>query len=109
MDGLSTAIRERIVERGLTQAAVARAIGIGRQTFSRKINGRGDFSVPELTRLADFLGTTIVDLMQRAEQIAHAGDAPTSDGYAIKDERSGAVILQARRVNLVGEAAREAA
>lgn len=109
MKELSTVIRERIVERGLTQAAAARAIGIGRQTFSRKINGRGDFSVSELTRLADFLGTTIVDLMQRAEQIAHAGDAPTSDGYAIKDERSGAVILQARRVNLVGEAAREAA
>lgn len=109
MKELSTVIRERIAERGLTQAAAARAIGIGRQTFSRKINGRGDFSVSELTRLADFLGTTIVDLMQRAEQIAHAGDAPTSDGYAIKDERSGAVILQARRVNLVGEAAREAA
>ncbi len=109
MDGLSTAIRERIVERGLTQAAAARALGIGRQTFSRKINGRGDFSVSELTCLADFLGTTIIDLVQRAEQIAHAGDAPTSDGYAIKDERSGAVILQARRVNLVGEAAREAA
>lgn len=100
MDGLSTAIRERAAEKGLTQAAVARAIGIGRQTFSRKINGRGDFSVSELTRLADLLGTTIVDLMQRAGQIAHAGVAPTSDGYAIKDERDGAAILQARLVDI---------
>lgn len=109
MDGLSTAIRERIVERGLTQAAAARALGIGRQTFSRKLNGHNDFSVSELTRLADFLGTTIVDLMQRAGQIAHAGDAPTSDGYVTKDARAGVVILQASSVNLVGEAASEAA
>lgn len=109
MDGLSTAIRERVAEKGLTQAAAARAIGIGRQTFSRKLNGRGDFSVSELTRLADLLGTTIVDLMQRAGQIAHAGDAPTSDGYVTKDARAGVAILQASRVNLVGEAAREAA
>lgn len=101
MKGLSTAIRERAAERGLTQAAVARAIGIGRQTFSRKINGRGDFSVFELTSLAAFLGTTVVDLMRRADQIADE----TSDGYAIKDERSGVVILQARRVDIRGEAA----
>jgi DNA-binding helix-turn-helix protein len=103
MKGLSTAIRERAAERGLTQAAVARAIGIGRQTFSRKINGRGDFSVFELTSLAAFLGTTVVDLMRRADQIAHADE--TSDWYAIKDERSGVVILQARRVDIGGEAA----
>lgn len=105
MKGLSTVIRERVAEKGLTQAAAARAIGIGRQTFSRKINGRGDFSVSELTRLADFLGTTIVDLMQRAGQIAHAGDAPTSDGDAIRDERSGVVILQAIRSDIGGKAA----
>ena len=105
MDGLSTAIRERAAERGLTQAAVARAIGIGRQTFSRKLNGRSDFSVFELTSLAAFLGTTVVDLIRRADQIARAGVAPTSDGYAIRDERSGVVILQARRVDAEGEAA----
>ena len=105
MKELSTVIRELAVEKGLTQAAAARAIGIGRQTFSRKINGRGDFSVSELTRLADLLGTTIVDLMQRADQIAHACVAPTSDGYAIKDERSGVVILQASRSDIVSEAA----
>lgn len=109
MKGLSTAIRERAAERGLTQAAVARAIGIGRQTFSRKINGRGNFSVFELTCLADVLGTTVVDLMRRADQIAHVGDAPTSDGDVTKDARAGVVIPQASRVNLVGEAAREAA
>ena len=105
MDGLSTAIRERAAEKGLTQATTARALGIGRQTFSRKINGRNDFSVSELARLAEVLGTTVADLIRRADQIAHAGVAETSDGYAIRDERSGVVILQAIRSDIGGEAA----
>lgn len=105
MDGLSTAIRERITEKGLTQAAAARALGIGRQTFSRKLNGHNDFSVSELKRLAEILCTTVVDLIQRADQLAHAGVAPTSDGYAIKDTRDGVIILQARHVDIGGEAA----
>ena len=105
MEGLTTAIRERVADHGLTQAAAARALGIGRQTFSRKLNGHGDFSVSELTRLAEILGTTVADLMQRADQIAHADVAPSAAGYAIKDERSGVVIMQASRVDFGGEAA----
>lgn len=105
MDGLSTTIRERAAEKGLTQAAIARALRIGRQTFSRKLNGHNDFSVSELTLLAEILGTTIAELMQRADQIAHAGVAPTSDGYAIKDERDDVVIMQARHVDIGDEAA----
>lgn len=105
MEGLTTAIRERVADHGLTQAAAARALGIGRQTFSRKLNGHGDFSVSELTRLAEILGTTVADLMQRADQIANADVAPSAAGYAIKDERSGIVIMQASRVDFGGEAA----
>ena len=89
MDGLLTAIRERIAEKGVTQATVARTLGIGRQTFSRKLNGHNDFSVAELTRLAEALDTTVIDLMQSANQIAH----------------DGVIILQARHVDIGGEAA----
>lgn len=105
MEGLTTTIRERVADRGLTQAETARALGIGRQTFSRKLNGRADFSVSELTRLAEILGTTVADLMRRADQIAHADVAPSTDGYTIKDTRDDVVILQARRVDFGGEAA----
>ena len=105
MGGLSTAIRERIAEKDLTQAAIARKLGIGRQTFSRKLNGHTDFSVSELVHLAEILCTTVADLMQRAAQIAHADDVPTSDGDTIKDTRDGVVILQARHVDIGGEAA----
>lgn len=105
MEGLMTAIRERVADHGLTQAQAARALGIGRQTFSRKLNGHADFSVSELTRLAEILGTTVADLMRRADQIAHADVAPSAAGYAIKDARDDVVILQARRIDFGGEAA----
>ena len=105
MEGLTTAIRERVADHGLTQASTARALGIGRQTFSRKLNGHVDFSLSELTRLAEILGTTVADLMCRADQIANADVAPTRDGYTIKDSRDDVVILQARRVDFGGEAA----
>lgn len=105
MEGLTTAIREKIAAHSISTTIVAKRLGIGRQTFSRKLNGHVDFSLSELTRLAEILGTTVADLMQRADQIAHADVAPSGAGYAIKDERSGVVILQANRVDFGGEAA----
>ena len=104
MKELTTAIRERIAEKGMTHAATARKLGIGRQAFSRKLNGHNDFKVTELARLAEILDTTVTDLMQRADQITHAGLNPTRTRYAIKDQRSGTVILQARHVDIGDEA-----
>ena len=105
MKGITTAIREKIAAHGLSTAIVAKRLGICRQTFSRKLNGRVDFSLSELIRLAEILGTTVADLMCRADQIAHADVAPSAAGYAIKDARDDVVILQARRVDFGGEAA----
>ena len=105
MKGITTAIREKIAAHGLSATIVTKRLGIGRQTFSRKLNGHVDFSLSELIRLAEILGTTVADLMCRADQIAHADVAPSADGYAIKDARDDVVILQARRVDFGGEAA----
>ena len=105
MNGITTAIREKIAAHGLSTVIVAKRLGIGRQTFSRKLNGHVDFSLSELIRLAEILGTTVADLMCRADQIAHADVAPSAAGYAIKDARDDVVILQARRVDFGGEAA----
>ena len=105
MKGITTAIREKIAAHGLSTAVVAKRLGIGRQTFSRKLNGHVDFSLSELTRLAEILGTTVADLMFRADQIANAGVAPSDGGYTIKDARDDVVILQARRIDFGGEAA----
>ena len=99
MKGITTAIREKIAAHGLSTAIVAKRQAIGRQTFSRKHNGHGDFSLSEI------LGTTVADLMCRADQIAHADVAPSTAGYTIKDTRDDVVILQARRIDFGGEAA----
>ena len=100
MKGIASAIREQIAAHGLSITIVAKRLGIGRQTFSRKLNGHVEFSLSELTRLAEVLGTTVADLMCRADQIVN--EAVSSDGFAIRDKASGSVILQARRVDWDG-------
>lgn len=100
MKGITSAIREQIAARGLSTTIVAKRLGIGRQTFSRKLNGHVEFSLSELTRLAEILGTTVADLMCRADQIVN--EAVSSDGFAIQDKASGSIILQARHVDWDG-------
>lgn len=98
MKGITSAIREQIAAHGLSTTIVAKRLGIGRQTFSRKLNGHVEFSLSELTRLAEILGTTVADLMCRADQIVN--EAVSSDGFAIQDKASGSIILQARHVDV---------
>jgi len=100
LKGITSAIREQIAAHGLSATVVAKRLGIGRQTFSRKLNGHVEFSLSELTRLAEIFGTTVTDLMCRADQIVNEADS--SDGYAIQDKASGSIILQARRVDWDG-------
>lgn len=100
MKGITSAIREQITAHGLSTTIVAKRLGIGRQTFSRKLNGHVEFSLSELTRLAEILGTTVADLMYRADQIVN--EAVSLDGYAIQVAASGSIILQARRVDWDG-------
>ena len=100
LKGITSAIREQITAHGLSTTIVAKRLGIGRQTFSRKLNGHVEFSLSELTRLAEILGTTVADLMYRADQIVN--EAVSLDGYAIQVAASGSIILQARRVDWDG-------
>lgn len=100
LKGITSAIREQIAARGLSITIVAKRLDIGRQTFSRKLNGHVEFSLSEMTRLAEILGTTVADLMCRADQIVN--EAVLSDGFTIQDKASGSIILQARRVDWDG-------
>ncbi|MFF3065946.1 helix-turn-helix domain-containing protein [Oerskovia sp. NPDC057915] len=43
---------------GLTKLSLAASSGIPRTSLDRKLNGRGDFTVREITALATALGTT---------------------------------------------------
>lgn len=52
-----------IVRKGSSKNAVAKASGIPLTTFSRKINGHGDFSLRELGDIASALGLVLADII----------------------------------------------
>ena len=72
---LATAVREAVEQRGRTQREVADAVGIPLTTLSRKIRGLTPFDAVELAGIAEFLGTSLIDLALRAERIASKGVA----------------------------------
>lgn len=66
----NTNILVMIAKSGSNKHKVAGAAGIPLTTFSRKINGHGDFSIRELGNIANALGTTL-DHILPMELIAH--------------------------------------
>lgn len=88
---------------GISQGLLAKQAHMSRASLSLKLNGHRDMTLPEMERLAAALGTTPQGLMQRAERAdALAVPDDSSDGHAIQDAASGAIILQARRVDFDG-------
>ena len=63
-------VRERRVDRGLSQAALGTALGVSRQTVNAIETGRYDPSLPLAFTLARFFDTTIEDMFSpaRADQ-----------------------------------------
>lgn len=49
-------LKGKMRERGVTQADLARAIGITPQALNAKLNGRSSFTVPEAQKITEFLG-----------------------------------------------------
>lgn len=48
-------VKGRMREKGLTQAVVARRLGMSTQAFSSKVNGKTDFRLSELEALCNIL------------------------------------------------------
>ncbi len=55
-------LRAAIVEAGYTQREVAKAIGVDISTFSQKINGHRDFTLPECVRIASMVNRSLDDI-----------------------------------------------
>lgn len=51
-------LRAEIVAKGLTMAQVAKSVGMHRNSFSAKVNGKVQFNTDEIVRLCDFLDIT---------------------------------------------------
>ena len=66
LETIGEIVREAMADRGFSIAEVASRIGIGRQTFSRKLNGHVDFSASEITSLGEVVGVPEWELLYRA-------------------------------------------
>lgn len=51
-------IKGHIKGNGFTQADIARKLGIALSAFNRKINGKGQFTVEEASKICDMLKIT---------------------------------------------------
>ena len=62
-------LRGKIVEAGMTQGKLAKAIGISQNTLTRKLTGRRDFTIGEIDRICDALNIT--DTEQKDQIFLH--------------------------------------
>lgn len=62
---VSQTVAEAMMAQGWSQKALAEATGIPRVTLRRRLAGAA-FNVAELAAIADALGTTVTDLVDRA-------------------------------------------
>ena len=60
-------IKGLVEERGFTQKYVALAVGLSEQVFSNKLNGLRNFSLKDLTALADVLAVSVDYLTGRTD------------------------------------------
>ena len=77
---LVTALAEEAAERGLTQADLARELGIDRSVINRQLRGRADISVGRIAELANAMGrVATIDIVKpdAAETSNSARRAPT--------------------------------
>lgn len=56
-------VREQLHELGMTQAALAGALGLSPMSISDRMNGRSRFTVDEVARLARILGLDLHALL----------------------------------------------
>ncbi len=59
-------VRAEMARNKRTQATLADSIGMKQQALSRRLSGTTPFTVDELGRVADVLGTSIVQLVGAA-------------------------------------------
>lgn len=71
--GVNTNILVGIVRNNTSKNATAAKAGIPISTFSRKLNGHGDFSLRELGMIADALDLTLEDLLPMNLLMKQAG------------------------------------
>lgn len=65
---IASEIRGELARQGQTQEDLAQEIGIARQTFTEKMQGRSDFKFGQVETIADALRVPMSVLVARAEE-----------------------------------------
>ena len=64
---LSTQIKMELAEREMTQKDLAETVGVGRPAMNHYLKGHKSMPMPTFFKVAEALGLTAQELMQRAE------------------------------------------
>lgn len=67
---VAAAVKHRLKAAGISDAEVATARGIQRQTVNRKLNGRALLDAGDLVTIAGLLGITVETLVSPVEDVA---------------------------------------
>jgi len=59
-------VRAELARRSITRQQLGAAIGMGRESLSRRLREQTDFTVGEITSIADYLGIPVCDLLNGA-------------------------------------------
>ena len=101
---VAAVIKHMARELGISQTELAARARMSRASLSLKLNERRDLTLPEVERLAGALGTTVRDLLDRAERDSDLEYEESEGGdCAIADKPTGVVILQASHGSIYDE------
>ena len=118
---VAAVIKSMARELGISQTELAARARMSRASLSLKLNARRDLTLPEVERLAEVLGITVRDLLNRVERAERERDhaererervectsdlkyKEVEDGkYAIADKPTGVILISAAHGSIYDE------
>ena len=101
---VAAVIKSMARELGISQTELAARARMSRASLSLKLNARRDLTLPEVERLAEVLGITVRDLLERAECTSDLKYKEVEDGkYAIADKPTGVILISAAHGSIYDE------
>lgn len=116
---VAAVIKSMARELGISQTELAARARMSRASLSLKLNARRDLTLPEVERLAEVLGITVRDLLNRVERAERERERvereraectsdlkykEVEDGkYAIADKPTGVILISAAHGSIYDE------
>lgn len=66
---IGTIIKSILMEKGIKQNKLAEILGISCNSVSKKMNGKTEFKVKELMKIADFLNVDVRDFFEESQHV----------------------------------------